>query len=758
MEELDPDARPIALQPKWAKAPKFSDLYGNYQSAQSDHSVVLSDLDVRKTNLEGGTLPKLPKGKSTYRPKLIRKQNEWTYPSLEDPFLNTEDMFEIKPRTFEDQASADQNSLLLNYQWSVKVDKVSIVNDIVHTIVDEGTVIVKIGWETDEEEILIDKEVPTYATPEESMQMIQQAIQAGEMDEAQAQEIIQSGQPMQSGTEVIQVTDIKLIKNQPSYEVCDTRNVVLDPTANGKPEDLQFIIHEYDTTLSDLKKEEFYEKGTIDEETGEVLEESYGIYKNLEFITTDEVNEYSNDLDDHTTSFDFEDKPRKKIRAYEYWGYWDINGDDQTEIIVATWVGKTLIRMEKSPYPFKSLPFSFASYMPVKGSIYGQSNGDLIVENQEIIGRMSRAMHDITTDIAVGQEFIDEQLLNTTQLANYKSKRTVFYRTGMHPKNNIFKQTVEAPPKIIFDAIQFAMNDTESLTGTKAFSQGINSASLGGVATGINSAMDATSKRALSILRRLSNSLFKDLASKTVMMNQAFLEEEEVIRVTNQEYVSIFRQDIAGEFDIIIDVSTPEKDAQSAQNLAMLLQTTGPNMHPGMQKIIWAKIAKLQKEPGLEQEMLSFEPEPDPMEEEMKKIQIENAQLTNDLLKVQIAEIAKNIEGEDSLIKERKTRAAQNIDSEVKENIATARLKNAQAEKIEQEADTVKLNFTKLADGTARKEAKEDMELKHIANKQLRLIDQEHSDKNLQFKEESTMNREHMKQQMINENKQVGGQ
>ena len=37
--------------------------------------------------------------------------------------------------------------------------------------------------------------------------------------------------------------------------------------------------------------------------------------------------------------------------------------------------------------------------------------------------------------------------------------------------------------------------EAEALTGIKAFSQGINSQSLGSVATGIKSAMDATSKR-----------------------------------------------------------------------------------------------------------------------------------------------------------------------------------------------------------------------------------------------------------------------
>jgi len=714
---------PEELQPCWKNQPSFKDLYNNYVDAQSDQAVVIADLDRRELYLDGGPMIKVPKGKSSTRPKLIRKQLEWKIPALEEPFLNTVDMFQLKPRTFEDVDKAKQNELLINYQWSTKVDKVRLINNISRTIATDGIVIVKTGWETDEEEVMVDKEVPVYASPEESLQIIQQALESGEMSEEQAQQIIESGQPVQKGTEVVQVPEYKLVKNQPMYTVCDTRNVILDPTANGVIEDLQFVIHEYDTTLSDLKREEYYEEC---DENGNIT--SYGIYKNLDLIEpATSTRDYENDVDYSDTSFEFGDKPRRKLRAYEYWGYWDINGDGQTEVIVATWVGKTLIRLEKSPYPFDGLPFSIASYMPVKNSFYGETDGDLLIENQNAIGRMTRAMYDITADIAVGQEFIDETLLSATQKANYKAGRTVYTRAGMSAKNSIYKSTIEDVPRSVFEMINYANNDTESLTGTKAFSQGIGSQALGNVATGIRSSLDATAKRELSILRRLSNNLFKDLAVKTIAMNQAFLDEEEVVRITNSEYVTVKRQDIKGEFDIIIDVSTPEKDSQEAQDLTFLLQTIGPNMDPGLQKVILGKIARLKKQPDLEQQILSFEPEPDPAQEELKKLALEEAELKIKKLKLEIADIAKGIESEDSKIAERNSRTAQNLQSETKENIATARLKNAQAMVLEEKADLAKLEFAQKADGTDRKRQLEDMELSHIAKKELESVKQKNN-------------------------------
>jgi hypothetical protein len=296
--------------------------------------------------------------------------------------------------------------------------------------------------------------------------------------------------------------------------------------------------------MSSLKEQEFKEVESVDD-NGNVTIETSGIYKNLNRIKTADKNydSYSQNYDatgkTYETSFEFKDKPRKKLRASEYWGYWDIDGDGSVEPIVATWIDKVLVRLEKNPFPFDGLPFSIAKYMPRANEIYGEPDGELLIENQESIGKMMRAAHDITSTQAVGQEFIDEQFFSgPSQKDNYRSGKTVYFRHGMNPKEAIYRSTVDPVPKAVFDMIEYHQNDAESMSGTKSFSQGIGSQSLGSVATGIRSALDATAKRELSILRRLSEQLFKDIASKGIIMNQAFLEEEEVVRITNHEFVN----------------------------------------------------------------------------------------------------------------------------------------------------------------------------------------------------------------------------
>lgn len=63
-----------------------------------------------------------------------------------------------------------------------------------------------------------------------------------------------SGTPMQIGVKQVEVEIAKIVKNQPKYEVCNTANVIIDPTCEGYLADAGFIIHEYDTSAADLKR------------------------------------------------------------------------------------------------------------------------------------------------------------------------------------------------------------------------------------------------------------------------------------------------------------------------------------------------------------------------------------------------------------------------------------------------------------------------------------------------------------------------
>jgi len=172
--------------------------------------------------------------------------------------------------------------------------------------------------------------------------------------------------------------------------------------------------------------------------------------------------------------------------------------------------------------------------------------------------------------------------------------------------------------------------EAESITGIKAFAQGIDGRSLGPTATGVKSAMDATAKRELGILRRLAEGL-KDIARKIMAMNGEFLSEEEVIRVTNDQFVKIKRDDLDGKYDIRLNISTPESDDAKAQELAFMLQTTAQSMGPEFTQIILSDIARLRKMPELAKKIETYQPKPDPLEGRRAELELE-------LLEAQVAE------------------------------------------------------------------------------------------------------------------------
>jgi len=700
----------------WASEPTIKDLLKDYNNAKSDHSDYVEHLRGIRNHYKGTHKP-TPKDptRSKYFSKTIAKHAEWKLPVFEAPLLSAEKLFRVSPRSFEDTKRANQNASYLNYQWNVKVDKQEIVTRAARNFVKEGFVVVKAGWEVEERPVTTYQKQPIYASGQQSLGVLKELVAAGKMAPEQAQQVMLSGQPIQVGEKEVAVEVMSLTKNQPSYEVCDNESIVIDPTCNGRKEDIRFIIHIYDTDWSELKKDE-YSKEPVQQEDGTIGYDIQGCYKNLDKIEidteADNTDEFSDTSGRYVTDFKFNDKSRIKLKAYEYWGYWDINDDGVLVPIVATWVNDVLIRLEENPFPHKQLPFSFASYIPVDNSVRGEPEGVLLRDNQDQITNMTRAINDMVSVQAVGQLLIKKGFFpNRTEKDNFESgSRTVEYAPHCDPTKDIHYRQVDSIDPTTIRVIELNNKEAESISGTKIFSEGIGASSTGKSAQATRSETDAISKREASALRRFSE-LFKDLGRKTLAMNQAYMSEEEVIRVTNEEFESIKREDIQGEYDISVSVTTLEKDNATAQDLEMLLQTGAASMHPDMSKLIWAKILRLKQQYDLAGMVETFEPKPDPVEEELKQIQLENARLEQ-------TKLMKEIEEMDSRITERVSRTIENEQADGAIKKAKAQAELAKAEKLEAETALINHNFVDEVSGMRYKRENDklafDAESKHL--------------------------------------------
>jgi len=618
----------------WDNEPTILDLKQDLEDANSAHKAHTTEVKTWLDNLkiEGNAVIKKRTGRSNIVPKLIRKQAEWRYAALSEPFLSTDDIYNTDPVTFEDKDAAIQNGLVLNNQFNTKIQKVKFIDDYIRTAVDEGTVCVRVGWEYEDETNEV--EVPNYiyqvSQDPAIQQQFQQLHQAMTYDPSVFDKLSEAEQElhrasMDAGAALEQIIDgysleeeVTVLKNHPTVEVCDYNNLIIDPSCQGDLKKARFAIYSFETSLSELEKD--------------------GKYHNLDKINvegTSILNEPDHESRDES-SFNFKDKPRKKFVAYEYWGYWDINKSGVVKPIVATWVGGVLIRMEENPFPDQEIPFVTAQYLPIRGSIYGEPDGALLEDNQRIVGAVTRGMIDIMGRSANGQVGTRKDALDVTNKRKFDNGLDYEFNSQVDPKQAIFMHTYPEIPRSAEYMLNLQNSEAESLSGVRAFANGIGGQALGDTATEVRSALDAVSKRELGILRRLAQG-FKDIGRKIISMNAEFLSDVEVIRITNDEFVEVRRDDLAGNFDITLTISTAESDNQKAQELAFMLQTMGNNMDFGMSKIILTDIARLRNMPTLAKRIEEFEPQPDPLAQKKAELEVEllGAQVANETAKAE---------------------------------------------------------------------------------------------------------------------------
>ena len=158
------DISKTGIDTGWKNPPSLSDLKTDYKGALPYHQERVKDISAWLDALHVRGSHKLSKtGKnSQIVPKLIRKQAEWRYPALSEPFLSTEDLFEVKPTTWEDREAAIQNAAVLNYQFNNLINKQRFIDTYVRAAVDHGTVFLRPGWVSEEETYEEEEEVFEY--------------------------------------------------------------------------------------------------------------------------------------------------------------------------------------------------------------------------------------------------------------------------------------------------------------------------------------------------------------------------------------------------------------------------------------------------------------------------------------------------------------------------------------------------------------------------------------------------------------------
>ena len=666
----------------WENPPSLEDLKKNFTACHQSHSVQVAKMKNWRDALlvKGAHKPPKRDGKSSYQPKLIRKQAEWRYSALSEPFLSTEDLLDVIPITAGDRTSAYHNKLILNHQLNNQLDKITFIDQLSRRLVNEGTAIIRTGWKS--EERTHTKTVPVYdlqptADPKD-IEKINDGLAVlqtnpffldtlPEADRLAIEGSLRSGTIMKAvmvGSKEETVTEV--VTNQPDLTICNFENVYVDPSCGYDISKAGFVIYAFETSKSELLKS--------------------GLYSGVDKINFDDIavtSQSDANFNGKTSGFQYEDAARKKVVAYEYWGEWDIDGSGITKPVIITWVGDTIIRMEENPYPHKRIPFVLIPYMPITDEVFGEPDAELLEDNQKLIGAVSRGMVDIMASIATGQRGFRSDALDPSNKRRFMRGEDYEIRGNVDPRSVVYTHDFPEIPQSALLMIQQQQYEAESITGIKAFSGGVSGDALGSTATGIRSALDAVSKRELNIIRRIAKGLV-EIGHHILAMNSVFLNDEEIIRITDDHFVTIRRESLAGRFNIKLKVSTAEANNMKANQFSFMLQTLGNTLPWDVTKIIMAELARLQEMPDIAQQLLAYTPEPDPLAQQEAQLRIMKLQAEIEMAQAKTQEAYANAQ----LLMNGKTN-----------------LHNAQANLAQSQADMHNLDYLEQESGT--KQARE---------------------------------------------------
>ena len=636
----------------WKQEPTAQNLLDDYQQAASFHSNHISRVAKWLEILNAKTdKNRLKKGRSGIVPKMVRRLAEWRYSSLASSILNEKNLFQVSATSPDHLNASIQNGLVLNYQFNNLINKVKFVNDLTRAMVNEGTAIVRIGWEVEQQKK--EFEVPVYEYVQADMmqaQMIMGAMQQISQEQEQTgvessdetqvfqsfdsdfQESIKASS--QYGMPVVAVntgqtqtiSEIVDTKNKPSVKVINTQDLIIDPSCDGDFSKARFAIYKYQTDLSTLKA--FNQKFPDTYKNLEYLERRDGVIEEGGItpanMPTDVYNAILEDYADGK-QFTFNDKPRQKLQVLEYWGYWDIDGTGIVQSFTATICNGFIIKMERNPFPDGGLPFVIIPYMPIKNSVYGEPDAELVEDNQKILTALVRSVIDINARSANGQTATPKGYLDPTNYKKFREGEDYEYNpNGSHPAEAIYMHTANEVSQTAMMLMQQQYSEAEAATGIKSFQGGLDGNAYGQVVAGMSQAISAMNQREGDIIFRIAKGL-EEIGAKILKMNTEWLNEEEVFAITQTDFVKIRKEDLQGNFFLQVRIKSNSEAEGKAQQMSFLFQTMGPNADWGMQKLMLLELGQLYNLDTFVSALQKYEPQPDPIQQELAQLEVELA-------------------------------------------------------------------------------------------------------------------------------------
>ena len=587
----------------------------------------------------------------------IKKYIEWFHSSLLDSFTSTQDIIKVNPKNAMSVDSARNAEAILNMQFCRQNNRYDFISKALKVLCIEGTCIVKTGWDFQ----LGERDIVYYEEePDISNDLLEEGLIGGiQLDKNIINTMIQDGSIPMKQTKKSERVEIPIV-NKPTAKVVNNKDIFLDPTCNGDIDNMQFIIHRYDidyTTL--ISNTDKYDKSAIESAFNKMLDREN---------QNDRFDRY--DISKKTLDFKFTDKSRKKVTMYEYWGNYDLDKDGIAEPIVCCWIEDTVIKLDKNYYPDNKPPFVITPLIPIPFQLFGEGLGENLKEIQQLNTALYRALINNTARSSYNQVFYSKNAISPDEIANLEKGFDVGVN-AQDVRNAVMQGSFPQIPNSVFNLLQILEKDANAITGIIT-QPTMNTNIIGENAGTRGQQIDSGNMRKLMIVKNISESMIKPILRKWLAYDSELLEDEIIIQNTgNNNFEIVKRDDLYGEVDLELAISTNEDNSAKARELAFLLQTLGPTLPPEITQSITVKISDLLGMYDLSQNIINYKPQPDPMQQELAQAQLE-------LLKAQISEL--------------QTKAGRNqVDATLRQ--AKSMVEEAKAKSISEDIDAKQLNY-----------------------------------------------------------------
>ena len=475
---------------------------------------------------------------------------EGIMPSLVEIF--NDDWFQLRA---DDQNRADDFKRLIRYQLYRKQDGFKVITAFLRDTLLYFFGVLKISY------------VEEYYTVDETFDEItptQMAEIAGMqgVDITKFDEVVEKDQ--ETGEQTTRFQNVKLVRHDvkykgPAVECIPGWEFGFSPGYTDL-DDCPIVYHKVRRTLSYIKQKEvdnIYKPGSYDALVNTYLEPASDEETQYNLSTTD----YYEDTQ-HISGFD-EQIPNQEVDIYECYVKLDVDGDGISEDCIITISRSVVLSVELNPY--RRPPFRLGVAIPEGHKIPGVPLADILSEDQKSMTNLKRLVQD-----SAAQACYQNPITDDPNMFNMLVTRKPMQPILGNPQR-VSTLESQAPNQFILKAIEMAESDIENKTGVTKYNQGLDSDSLNKTATGVSMIMTAAQQRLRMLARNIGNNALKGMIRDFIFINQKWPDTEGMHIVG--EGIQIHPNDLAGEYDITIEVGVgPQEKQQAAQILDQLVQ------------------------------------------------------------------------------------------------------------------------------------------------------------------------------------------